>query len=298
MLLPPSPETDRPHLLLPARKPIDLIPGGPFQEGSVLLEYWRACLAKHLSYAAGRVADWIDPPRCVLCRRPLDLLDPIDPFAWGRDWADGRYLVGPFRLGCDACAACLARFRPFETVDRPGAGIEGKGGIIRHWSMFEADESSLALLHELKYYGRRRIAWLVGSMMAGALAGRVPVGGSVWIPIPLHRDRARERGFNQSELIVGAIASRLHGEVVTDILLRSRRTMPQARLGREARVDNVAGAFAMAGDPARVQGRKVMIVDDVSTTGATAMAAAEMIRWGNPDEIWILAFASGLGRGK
>lgn len=134
-----------------------------------------------------------------------------------------------------------------------------------------------AALHRLKYAGEKRLA----APLADALAARwraVGMGGDLMVPVPVHAERARQRGYDQAALLA-ARASERSGLPCRLALERTRRTSPQYELGRRARWSNVRGAFALRrpGEAAAVQGRWVVLVDDVVTTGSTLVACAEVL---------------------
>ena len=132
-------------------------------------------------------------------------------------------------------------------------------------------------LHRLKYSGERRLA----APLADAMAARweaAGVGGEMLVPVPVHAERARRRGYDQAVLLA-TVASLHLGTPWLAALERTRRTAPQFDLGRRARRTNVTGAFAIRGpsQAARIEGRWVVLVDDVVTTGATLVACAEAL---------------------
>lgn len=140
------------------------------------------------------------------------------------------------------------------------------GGIVRR------------ALHELKYSGERRLAVPLGEAMARRWA-KAGAGGDLLVPVPVHADRARQRGYDQAELLAQSAAAALAMPAAA-LLERSRATVPQFDLGRGERAANVTDAFRLtAGAPPALgarplAGRWPILVDDVVTTGATLAACA------------------------
>lgn len=148
-----------------------------------------------------------------------------------------------------------------------------------------------ALVHALKYGGWRTLGEMMGSRMA-AVPG--PVGGdAVAVPVPTTERRRRDRGYNQAQ-VLAAVVARLRGMPLVEALERpGGRT--QVRLGPEERRANVMGSFRLL--PAvgsRIRGREVILIDDVLTTGATAISAAGTLSQGGAGSVHLLTFARAL----
>ena len=203
---------------------------------------------------------WLLPAACLLCEAPIAS-------------REGDALV---------CALCRSRWRPVpgprcERCGQPSFAdlacricAEWGPGLRRVRSAVWLDESARVAVHRLKYDGW----WRVAESLADAMRELEPLTGRVsLIPVPLGSRRQRARGYNQSERIAAALGGRIGAPVRTDLLRRTRETGTQTALTPEARRANLAGAF-LAGD---ARGVAAVLVDDVFTTGATLVAAAEAL---------------------
>jgi ComF family protein len=163
------------------------------------------------------------------------------------------------------------------------------------------------LIHLLKYNGVRPAAAVLGRMLAEALTALEPAfeqtrfargmfdeARVLVIPVPLHKTKRRQRGFNQSELIARS-ALKLHSlserlQLAPDLLLRTRDTKSQIGLTSHQRRENLRGAFAVA-RAAEVTGRDLLLVDDVYTTGTTATECARVLRRAGARNVWVATVA-------
>ncbi len=138
------------------------------------------------------------------------------------------------------------------------------------------------LVHDLKYRYYRALAPLMGRLLTQAFPA---LSFDACFPVPLHRSRLRERGFNQSELLLRELPL----PPQPGALVRVRRTERQVGQRLNERRSNVAGAFAYSGPS--LAGCRVALVDDVVTTGATAQECALVLRDAGAREVWVIAFA-------
>ncbi len=130
---------------------------------------------------------------------------------------------------------------------------------------------------EFKYRGNRKLVRVFDDIIRHFLAGnghKIHAADSLLLPVPAHTLRRRSRGYNQAELIAGALAEQISAPVLSRSLLKIRDTLPQAGLSREERMENLKGAFRIV-DKRSVTGRDMIVVDDVMTTGATIETCAE-----------------------
>ena len=144
-------------------------------------------------------------------------------------------------------------------------------------------------IHQLKYKNLRALAESLAELLSDYLVAH-PVPGEVLVPVPLHQKRLRERGYNQSALLAEEVG-KLNGlSVVDDCLVRERHAPPQVRTSNvEERRGNVAGAFVC--HDRRLQGKQVLLIDDVSTSGATLDACAAVLKAAGAASVWGLVLA-------
>jgi ComF family protein len=130
-------------------------------------------------------------------------------------------------------------------------------------------------VHRFKYEGWRRLAGPLAQLVAERLAVE-GVAGRLAVAVPLHPSRRRERGFNQSELLVRELRRLLALRSPPGVLVRTRATPPQVGNDRIRRFENVANAFSWRGPS--LAGEPILLIDDVATTGATLDACASALR--------------------
>lgn len=162
--------------------------------------------------------------------------------------------------------------------------FSGRGGgeldDLLVYAYFDHDSLLQALIHRLKYQGEdavgRDLGVRLGRLLARELSGSTITG---IVPVPLHRARRRERGYNQAAVIAEGVRSVLTLPLLDALLVRRRATATQTGLAAEARTRNVAGAFSVRdGAEALVCGGTFLILDDVVTTGATLGSCARTLK--------------------
>ena len=191
-----------------------------------------------------------------------------------------RKCVGCGSVGAYLCDRCIAETP--RAADTTGVGLQ----LVL--APFEMKGAAQKAVHRLKYNGVRGIAAPMGAAMAQHLQ-RHGVAPDVIVPVPLHKSRQRERGYNQAELLARAVGRWIETPVDAGLLARTESAGPQARsASREERQANVAGAFKAQREAI---GKSIVIVDDVTTTGATLQSCAETMRKAGARRVWGLTFA-------
>jgi ComF family protein len=143
-------------------------------------------------------------------------------------------------------------------------------------------------IHQLKYGGARVLAEPLGQMLAEYVRQN-PMAADLALAVPLHPQRLRERGYNQSQLLAEYLAHQLHIPSSSEILQRLRHTRPQVGLNAQERQQNVAEAFSAEAD--QVRGRNILLIDDVCTTGATLEACNAALKAAGARAVWALTLA-------
>lgn len=182
--------------------------------------------------------------------------------------ASGLDLLAP--PTCAACDARLTRRAVMCGACAPGV-VRADRSEPEHVTAFAIYGGPIAdALRKLKYGGRSDLAKPLAAL-ARRVAREAKIDADVVIPVPLHPARLAERGYNQAALLGVEVAREIGAPFSARALVRVRPTPQQARLDREARLVNVAGAFH-ARQPERLRGKRALLVDDVCTTGATIAA--------------------------
>jgi ComF family protein len=235
-----------------------------------------------LRHFSAFLLDLLLPPLCPACREPLGQAAALCASCWSKL----SFIAPPY---CDRMGV------PFAYD--PGPGVLSMQAIAhppaygRARAAVQYDDISRILVHGLKYSDRLDLAPMLGRWMAQA--GRsLLADADALVPVPLHWRRLWARRFNQSAALAKIISNESGVPVVVDALKRVKPTLQQVGLTASERAQNVQGAFAVldAGRP-QVAGRKLVLIDDVLTTGATLEACARALLRGGAANVDVLVFA-------
>lgn len=215
--------------------------------------------------------DLLFPPRCVHCEQA------------------GQWL----------CQECLGKIRQVRAPFCRRCGSPGSAGICNkcraHPPAFDVghaialyEEPTRTIIHHLKYKNGRWLAPILGELLQAEFR-KLEWQVDCIVPVPLHNQREKERGFNQARLLAQELARREGLPLETSLLQRIRHTPSQTGLDPAGRLANVAGAFACR-EVSRASGQ-ILLVDDVLTTGATMSACAQALKVGGASRVYALALA-------
>jgi ComF family protein len=231
---------------------------------------------------AARVAlDIALPTLCVACREPVD-----GEGVCSDCWAKLSFIAPPFcpRLGIPFVYDPGPDMLSMEAIANPPAYARARAAV-------RYDDVARTLVHALKYQDRTDLAPTLGRWMARAGQDLLD-GADMLIPVPLHWRRAWHRRYNQSGALARIIERHSGVGVVSEVLRRIRPTEQQIGLSRPQRASNVQGAFKVPSDrQALIAGRRVVLIDDVLTSGATVDACARALLRAKAASVDVLVFA-------
>lgn len=215
------------------------------------------------------------PSTCPVCKNPSDTI-PHAPICSGC-WASIERYSGPSCRVCAAplasehsrvCGECLQKPPPFS--------------MVLNYGLYSGTLSEA--IHLLKFSGVKRLAGPLGKLLSG-----LPIPGADGIvPVPVTVKTLRERGFNQTLLIAKCLSGRLHIPLKMDILSKTKETRPQIGLGARERAVNLKNSFAVRG---RLHKTRLLLIDDVMTTGATARECAKALMKAGAEEVVVITLA-------
>lgn len=230
-----------------------------------------------------KLLDLIYPPRCPICDE----------------------IVGEGGLVCEPCRLCLHPLteplckkcgKPLSAQESeycPDCGRK-KHLYTRGRAALEYDSLMRESIGRFKYKNRREYANYYVQELLNTCGGAVNTWNiDLLIPIPLHKSRRRKRGFNQAELIAKKLGKELGIPVCTDSLLRIKKTSPQKELNDQERRSNLKNAFQVVNN--HVKFKRVLLIDDIYTTGSTIDAAAAVLLEHGAEKVYFLSISIGRG---
>lgn len=189
------------------------------------------------------------------------------------------------------CTGCLEKFKLIGSPHTEFS-VEGEIYIYTAWALFEFDEAFQQLIHHLKYSRRRKPIEVLLDHYGAEILDQLPQGEiDLVISVPLHPRKLRERGYNQVDDFSKWLASKLNAELGNQFVRRTRYTMSQTQLSASERMENVSEAFGLA-KGAVLEGRHILLVDDVLTTGATSNALAGTLKAGLAGQIDLITLST------
>jgi len=224
----------------------------------------------------------------------------------------GEYLLGfifpKFCVGCRQessflCQNCQNKIIKIKTRTCLGCQRISEEGICSKCKKdlpitksiifgYHKDPILKELIHNLKYEGIYPIAEILSKMLIKKLENFIFPKDSTIIPVPLHRKRFAQRGYNQSELIAQKLAGHFHWKLNSKLLIRQINTKPQINLKHHDRLTNMKNAFSINTNENFPNGT-IILLDDVVTTGATIGECAKVLRAGGANRIWVITLAHG-----
>jgi ComF family protein len=231
---------------------------------------------QHIQSLSQHFLDTLFPPQCAGCKRGGHIL-------CSSCIAQIQPLPPPL---CQHCSTPLSPNGACKTCYYHRLNLSG----LRAVGVFQ--EPLRSYIHALKYRGNTRLAQPLGNLLAQAYI-MYAIQADMIVPVPLHSEREQQRGYNHACLLAQACSSALGIPLHTDLLIRQRATLAQVDLNPRDRHQNVAGAFVCT--PAFATGallkRRILIIDDVSTTGSTLEACAAPLFAAGAMTVWGLVLA-------
>ena len=204
--------------------------------------------------------DWIYPPQCALCTR----------------------------IGAPpVCEVCASEMDPLVPLEESSADKV----LSFRLSAYAYDGRAAQAVKRLKYSRATSLALFMSNAIEEVAKETGVAEDRIIVPVPIHWSRRCARGFNQAELLSEAFPAEI---VRRDLLVRCKATAPQASLKAEQRRTNLVGAFKTKGDPSNIKGTRILLVDDVVTTGHTARECARVLMEAGAIDVGLITFAAEL----
>jgi len=229
--------------------------------------------------------DFLFPRRCPVCG---EITSPAGSLICPSCFLKLSFVKPPVCKKCgkeimdetmEYCSDCMGHFHAFES------------GV----ALLNYDETARTVMAQIKYKNKREYLDFFGAAMAkryGMAVARMAVEAIV--PVPVHLSRRRARGFNQAEVLAGILGEKLKIPAAPKMLIRRKRTRPQKELSASERLKNLSGAFAAGEGSGGI--KRVLLVDDIYTTGSTVEACARVLQNAGVEKVYFAVICMTGGR--
>lgn len=254
------------------------------------------------------------PHQCLVCNSFIDISGATPGHAMLFSGNRSAYDVFETCMQGVLCPSCITKYDPFEVPYCSVCGMVFKSRVCDNHTCQKCIDSPprfntaravgiysgslLTLIHRIKYGGKIQLARPLGRLLFYAFQSFFTSDQfDMILPVPLHIRRFRQRGFNQAYVLIREwemLSSTLHSpplwHIEKEMILRQKPTLPQTGLGKAQRIENLKGAFVVPVKHA-VDGKRILIIDDVFTTGATVNACAKVLRQAGAKHVDVLTLA-------
>ncbi|MCI8285071.1 MAG: ComF family protein [Firmicutes bacterium] len=241
---------------------------------------------KALARAADVFADMVYPADiyCIGCGKEID---PGELYSMCQDclseisWINNKF--------CAVCGKGLEDWYPEEIC---GNCLNNEQAYDRGLSCFQYNKLEREMLYKFKYHGKSFMARSFSEMMYDKIKA-LDWEGDIVIPVPMHKKKERQRGYNQADILAKFMAKRLKIPYNRDILIRTKNTAPMSRLSADERKKNLKGAFCVTAEGRRlISGKNVLLADDIYTMGVTAQYCSAVLKESGAESVTIMSMAS------
>ncbi len=233
----------------------------------------------------GYLLDWIYPPRCIFCRDLIPLYEK-------------RGVCGscepdlPWVVGC-TCEKCGKPVSIETTKNMCSDCTKREYAYTRGWAVLLYAGRVREMVYRFKYSGHLQYAPVLGEIMVTYIKQKTDTKiFDILIPVPMHKTKQKQRGYNQAALLAAAISDRLHIPTDEDILIRTKQTKAQSGLSIIERQNNIKDAFQVQ-RPTMIEHKIVLLIDDIYTTGSTIEGCSKVILAAGARAVYFLALSIG-----
>jgi ComF family protein len=238
-------------------------------------------IGRGIRFAGSAIVDLCLPRSCADCQR----IGTLPQKSWCGECWENLPLIGP-----PVCPGCGIPY-----LDAPASPDHLCGDCIERGYRFDSARSAAlhegtvrTRVHQFKFGGQLKWTPCLAELLETAYRGWGLAAPDFIVPVPLHPRRLSQRGFNQAGVLARELGRKIKIPVSPDVLVRKNQTSPQTRLKRDERLQNVKGAFEIP-DDRKVRGRRILLIDDVFTTGTTLSECAKVLkRKGGALEVYAL----------